>query len=67
MIREIFGKKLGMTQIFDKEGNLCGVTVIEVGPCVALEEKEYPHKKVIKIGYQETKKKRDIKTTRLEF
>lgn len=29
----ILGKKIGMTQIFDKEGKLIPVTVIEAGPC----------------------------------
>lgn len=29
----IIGKKIGMTQIFDDEGNLVPVTVIEAGPC----------------------------------
>ena len=29
----ILGKKLGMTQIFDKKGNAIAVTLIEAGPC----------------------------------
>jgi large subunit ribosomal protein L3 len=29
----IIGKKIGMTQLFDDEGNLVAVTVIEAGPC----------------------------------
>ena len=29
----ILGKKLGMSQIFDKEGNVIPVTAIEAGPC----------------------------------
>jgi large subunit ribosomal protein L3 len=32
-IEGILGRKLGMTQIFDEEGNLEAVTVIEAGPC----------------------------------
>ncbi len=50
MIREIFGKKLGMTQIFDKEGTLLGVTLIEVEPVCVLEEITYPTKKRAKVG-----------------
>jgi len=62
MIKEIFAKKIGMTQIFDENAELVGVTVLEVGPCTVLEEKEYPRKKVVKIGYQEvTKENRKIK------
>jgi large subunit ribosomal protein L3 len=29
----IIGKKIGMTQLFDDDGNLVAVTVIEAGPC----------------------------------
>ena len=41
----ILGKKLGMTQIFDKEGNVIPVTVVEAGPCTVLELKESPEKR----------------------
>jgi len=36
MIRGIMGKKIGMTQIFDTEGNITPVTVVEAGPCTVL-------------------------------
>lgn len=49
MIRGIIGKKLGMTQIFNKEGNFVPVTVVEAGPCTILELKENPLK--VKIGF----------------
>ncbi len=35
----ILGTKLGMTQIFDDEGNAIPVTVIEAGPCVITQVK----------------------------
>ncbi|MDP2923908.1 MAG: 50S ribosomal protein L3 [Candidatus Omnitrophota bacterium] len=50
MIREIFGKKLGMTQIFDKEGSLIGVTLVEVEPAYLLERIDYPGRKAARIG-----------------
>lgn len=50
MIREIFGKKLGMTQIFDKEGNLIGVTLIEIEPVCVLEQIKYNNRDVARIG-----------------
>jgi large subunit ribosomal protein L3 len=51
MLREIFGKKIGMTQIFDNEGNLWGVTLIEVEPVCVLEKIAYPTKtNLAKIG-----------------
>ncbi len=32
-VKGILGRKLGMTQIFDEDGNLEAVTAIEAGPC----------------------------------
>ena len=56
MIRGILGKKLGMTQIFDKDGNAIPVTVVEAGPCTVLELKESPRK--VKLGFLEVKETR---------
>ena len=42
MIRGLLGKKVGMTQIFDAEGNITPVSVVEVGPCTILGLKEKP-------------------------
>lgn len=33
----ILGRKLGMTQVFDEQGNIVPVTVVEAGPCVVTE------------------------------
>ncbi|MBU0678133.1 MAG: 50S ribosomal protein L3 [Verrucomicrobia bacterium] len=35
----LIGKKLGMTQIFDDQGNQVPVTAIETGPCVVVQVK----------------------------
>ena len=35
----IFGKKLGMTRIFDEDGTVVPVTVIEAGPCFVVQKK----------------------------
>jgi len=35
----ILGKKVGMTQVFDEEGNRVPVTVIQAGPCRVLQVK----------------------------
>ena len=35
----IIGKKIGMTQIFDENGKVVPVTVIEAGPCVVVQKK----------------------------
>ena len=39
MKKGIIGKKLGMTQIFDENGNVIPVTVIEAGPCTVVQKK----------------------------
>lgn len=39
MIKGLIGKKIGMTQIFDENGKVVPVTVIEAGPCVVIQKK----------------------------
>ncbi|MBP5303687.1 MAG: 50S ribosomal protein L3 [Clostridia bacterium] len=39
MQKGIIGKKVGMTQIFDDQGKVVPVTVIEAGPCVVVQKK----------------------------
>lgn len=39
MKKAILGKKIGMTQIFDENGKVIPVTVIEAGPCVVSQKK----------------------------
>lgn len=39
MVNAILGKKLGMTQIFQKNGDLVPATVLKAGPCVVIQRK----------------------------
>ena len=39
MVRGILGKKVGMTQIFDDDGRVIPVTIVEAGPCVVVQVK----------------------------
>ena len=39
MTKAIIGRKLGMTQVFDEDGNVTPVTVIEAGPCTVIQKK----------------------------
>lgn len=39
MKKAIIGKKIGMTQIFDENGKVIPVSVIEAGPCVVVQKK----------------------------
>ncbi len=54
----IVGKKLGMTQIFDEEGNLIPVTVIKAGPCTVVQKKtiENDGYEALQLGFEEIKK-----------
>ncbi|MDP2934242.1 MAG: 50S ribosomal protein L3 [bacterium] len=59
----ILGKKLGMSQIFDQEGNVVPVTVIEAGPCFVTQIKtqEKDNYKSIQIGFENLKEKKTKK------
>ena len=55
----ILGKKIGMTSIFNAEGNLVTVTIIEAGPCkvLSLRNKEKDGYEAVVLGFQEKKEK----------
>ena len=40
MAKGILGKKIGMSQIFQDDGTLVPVTVVQAGPCVVVQKKE---------------------------
>ena len=60
MISGLLGKKLGMTQIFSKEGDLIPVTLLQAGPCdlLQIKSKENDGYSALQIGFEEKKKKR---------
>src|SRR5215470_9740949 len=47
MVNGILGKKIGMTQVYDDQGNVHPVTVLQAGPCVITQLKRAP-----KDGYE---------------
>ena len=58
MINGILGKKLGMTRVFEENGAVTPVTVVEAGPCTITQIKTrvidgYDR---VQVGFQETKK-----------
>jgi len=55
----ILGKKIGMTSVFNAEGDLVTVTVIQAGPCkvVSLRNKEKDGYSAVAIGFEEKKEK----------
>jgi large subunit ribosomal protein L3 len=56
----IVGKKVGMTQVFQEDGTLVPVTVIEAGPCpvTAVRAPERDGYTAIQLGFGETKESR---------
>lgn len=59
----ILGKKLGMTQIFNSEGNPVPVTVLQAGPCTVLQKKteEADSYWAIQLGFDSKKEKNTVK------
>lgn len=60
MVEGIIGKKIGMTQIFDEEGNVIPVTVIKAGPCTVIQKKtkEKDGYEALQLGLVEEKPKK---------
>jgi large subunit ribosomal protein L3 len=56
----LIGKKIAMTQIFDKNGHLIPVTVIKTGPCFAIQKKTVAKDGyvAIQLGFEEIDDKR---------
>jgi large subunit ribosomal protein L3 len=53
VIEGLLGRKLGMVQLFDKQGRLRGATVIEAGPCLVTQVKseEKDGYRAAQVGY----------------
>jgi len=56
----ILGRKLGMTQVFEEDGRVTPVTVIQAGPCVVtqLKTQEKDGYSAAQIGFEEAKERR---------
>ncbi len=65
----LLGKKIGMTQIFDKEGKAVPVSVVEAGPCPILQikTKEKEGYTALQIGFGEKKPKKVTKALMSRF
>jgi len=62
MVEGLIGRKLGMTQIFDEEGNVVPVTVIQAGPCTVVQKKtkEKDGYTAVQLGFEEEKKLKKV-------
>jgi large subunit ribosomal protein L3 len=59
MRQTILGRKLGMTQIFDHQGNAIPVTILQAGPCTILQVKteKTDGYNAIQLGFSDKKEK----------
>ena len=69
MQKGIIGKKLGMTQLFDENGKVVPVTVIEAGPCAVVQKKtnESDGYEAVQLGFGEISAKKVIKAAKGHF
>jgi len=60
MSKFILGKKIGMTQVFDENGIVIPVTVIQAGPCAVVQKKtvENDGYTAIKLGFEDVPEKK---------
>lgn len=59
----ILGRKLGMSQLFDENGNVVPVTLIEAGPCVVtqVKAKNSDGYQAVQVGFEKITKQKKIK------
>ena len=69
MKKGIIGKKLGMTQLFDQNGTVVPVTVIEAGPCLVTYKKtaENDGYEAVQLGFGEIKASKVTKPMKGHF
>jgi len=69
MAKGILGKKIGMTQIFEADGRMIPVTVVEAGPCVVIQNKtvETDGYNAVQLGFGELKEKHTNKPMKGHF
>ena len=69
MKKALIGKKVGMTQIFDENGSVIPVTVIEAGPCVVAQVKtiENDGYEAVQLGFGEVKENKLNKPVKGHF
>ena len=69
MKKGIIGKKIGMSQIFDENGNVIPVTIIEAGPCVVAQKKtvETDGYSSVQLGFEDVTEKKLNKAAKGHF
>jgi len=61
-MKGILGKKIGMTQVFEEDGRMVPVTVIEAGPAKVIQKKEVDIDgyEALQIGFDQKKKEKNV-------
>ena len=69
MMKSMLGRKVGMTQVFQEDGTLIPVTVVEAGPLVVVQKKteEKDGYNAIQVGYDEIKENKVKKPEKGHF
>lgn len=69
MKKAIIGKKVGMTQVFDKKGKVIPVTVLEAGPCVVAQVKTVDNDgyDAVQLGFGDVKESKVNKPVKGHF
>ena len=69
MQKGIIGKKVGMTQLFDENGKVVPVTIVEAGPCVVVQKKteESDGYQAVQIGFGDVSAKKVTKPAKGHF
>ena len=68
-MRGLIGKKVGMTRVFDENGNIVPVTVLQAGPCMVIQIKttQKDGYEAVQVGYGERKPKHTTKPLQGHF
>ena len=69
MKKGIIGRKIGMTQIFDENGKVIPVTVVEAGPCVVVQKKTQQNDgyDAIQLGFGDVRPQKLVKPLKGHF
>ena len=68
-MRGLIGKKVGMTRVFDEDGRMVPVTVLQAGPCTVIQVKTTKRDgyEAVQIGFGERKAKHTTKPLQGHF
>lgn len=61
-MKGILGKKIGMSQVFEKDGRMIPVTIIEAGPVRVIQKKEKDNDgyEALQVGFDQRKKEKNV-------